>query len=104
MSDFWTIIANIINNFYSDFILGHKEALFGVGISSGNSIINTILILARAFIGEQKCTTKELDYVKFINFSREQLRTIHQISILKNKENKFLDDWDEILNFVMVNI
>ena len=66
--EFWLMVANFLSNFYPNFILGRKEALFGDNNSSGSSAINTILLLARYFIWKQKFTKKDLDEVLFINY------------------------------------
>ena len=58
---FWVIINNFILNFCPRFCLGAKEAIFGDTNSGGDSLVNSILVLARYFIYQQKFTTKTLD-------------------------------------------
>ena len=61
VGQFWQMVGNTIENYFPKFILGRKEALFGDIITSGESPINTLLILSRFFIWQQKFTTKQLD-------------------------------------------
>ena len=95
--EFWLMVANFLSNFYPNFILGRKEALFGDNNSSGNSVINTILLLARYFIWKQKFTKRDLDEVLFINYLSDQISLIHQCKIVTEKEAKFVEHWDKIL-------
>ena len=104
VSQFWTMISNLIKNFYPNFNLGRKEALFGDEKTTGNSTINTILILARGFIWKQKFTSKELDEINFINFAQQHLLTIFLTHKLKGKENEFVDNWKDILEYFQVDI
>ena len=98
------MIANFISNFYPSFSLGRKEALFGDEKSAGDSVVNTILVLARGFIWKHKFTSKELDEVNFINFTRDQLFTICNCQKLKGKMSEFWLEWQAILDHFQVNI
>ena len=102
VKEFWNMIQNLISNFYPHFKLGKKEAFFGDVNSKGNSIINTILAIARYFIYQQKFLSKELDEVKFINYIRDHLSIILQIKKSKNKEIAFLHAWNVILEHFQV--
>ena len=102
--EFWNMIANLISNFFPSFSLGRKEALFGDEKSAGDSILNTILILSRGFIWQQKFTSKELDEVNFLNFTRGHLFTISNCQKLKGKESEFWMDWKVILDHFQVDI
>ena len=48
--EFWTMVGNIISYYFPHFNLGRKEAIFGDYNTKGNSIINTMIILAKQFI------------------------------------------------------
>ena len=100
VQEFWKMIKNCISNFYPEFILQRKEAIFGhVGSSNlihksqilYRSVINTILALARYFIYKQKFTSKELDEIKFLNYMRDHLEIIYQTKVNKNHERNFLE-------------
>ena len=82
---------NCISHFYPEFVLQRKEAIFSHVGSSGDSVINTILALARYFIYKQKFTSKELDEIKFLNYMRDHLEIIYQTKVNKNHERKFLE-------------
>ena len=90
---FWQMVTNTINNYQPGFILGRKEALFGDVKSLGVSPVNTILILSRYFIWQQKFTTKALDDVHYINFMNGKLNLVYQCQKLKNIELNSIKDW-----------
>ena len=96
------MIKNCISNLYPEFILQRKEAIFGHVGSSGDSVINTILALARYFIYQQKFTSKELDEIKFLNYMRDHLEIIYQAKVSKNHDRKFLVEWGDILTHFQV--
>ena len=48
--EFWTMVGNIISNYFPQFHLGRKEAIFGDYNTRGDSIINTMILLAKQFI------------------------------------------------------
>ena len=90
---FWQMVGNTIGNYYPEFVLGRKEAIFGFAKEKGTSAINTILILSRYFIYQQKFNTKKLDDVHYINFIKDQLSLIYISQKAKNKEIDFIKDW-----------
>ena len=102
VQEFWKMIKNCISNFYPEFILQRKEAIFGHVGSSGDSVINTILALARYFIYQQKFTSKELDEIKFLNYMRDHLEIIYQAKVSKNHDRKFLVEWGDILTHFQI--
>ena len=102
VQQFWEMVANLISNFYPKFLLGKREAIFGAVNCKGDSVINTILILARYFIYQQKFTSKELDEVNFINFVKKQLLIIYHCKKLQNRELEFIREWDDILDHFQV--
>ena len=106
VQNFWNIIKNTIFNFYPRFVFGAKEAIFGSSELCGGSAINTLLILARYFIYQQKFTSKELDEVKFINYAKEQFTLIVNARKFKNKnkmeETEFTQDWIIFLDHYQV--
>ena len=102
VQQFWEMVANLISNFYPKFLLGKREAIFGAVNCKGDSVINTILFLARYFIYQQKFTSKELDEVNFINFVKKQLLIIYHCKKLQNRELEFIREWDDILDHFQV--
>ena len=104
VEEFWLMIGNLISNFYPNFILGRKEALFGDAKSGGDSVINTILMLARYFIWRQKFSLKTLDEVDFINYTAGQLQIIYDCQKIKNKSKEFLIHWGKIMVHFQVHI
>ena len=97
VQEFWQMIKNCITNFHPNFVLNRKEAIFGDVSSLGDSVINTMLALARYFIYQQKFTSKCLDEVRFMLYARDHLELIHQTKKAKNQGGNFLRDWCEIL-------
>ena len=97
VQQFWQMIKNCITNFYPNFILNRKEAIFGHVSSNGDSIINTILALARYYIYQQKFTSRELDEVRFLIYMKDHLGIIYQLKKSKNLEATFLQEWHDIL-------
>ena len=91
VQEFWNLIKNCISHCYPEFMLQHKEAIFGNVGSSGDSVINTILALVRYFIYQQKFTSKELDEIKFLNYMRDHLEIIYQTKVNKNHKRNFLE-------------
>ena len=86
---FWQIVSNCITNFYPDFVLNRKEALFGHVESGGDSVINTILALARYHIYQQKFTSKKLDEVQFILYMKDHLEIIYRVKKKKTRKSYF---------------
>jgi hypothetical protein len=101
---FWSMVGNLFSNFYPNFVLGRKEAIFGHSGSEGDSIFNTILILSRYFIWKQKFTSKRLDEVDYINYIRGQLELIYFCKIANEKIDGFRKDWESILEHFQVHV
>ena len=101
---FWSLIGNLITEYYPDFRLGLKEAIFGDVKSEGNSVPNSLLVLARQFIYRQKFTTKTLDEVVYINYMKQELKFLYETAIFKGESVKFLQTWTDIMNHFDVNI
>ena len=96
------MIQNCISNFFPEFVLQRKEAIFGHANSRGDSPINTILALARYFIYQQKFTSKKLDEINFLNYMKDHLEIIYQSKVNKNHDRKFLEEWGNILTHFQV--
>ena len=106
VEEFWHMISNLIENFFPDFKLGHKEAIFGESKSLGNSPTNTILVIARYYIWRQKFMGKTLDEVDFILYAKSQLQTIYECQKYKPEGERvlFLLEWDKILDHFDINL
>ena len=101
---FWQMVGNTISNYYPEFVLGRREAIFGYANEKGTSPLNTILILSRYFIYQQKFNKKLLDDVHYINFIKDQLSLIYNVQKNKNKEIDFIKDWKFFLEHFDVEI
>jgi hypothetical protein len=101
---FWGMVEKIFSNFYPNFILGRKEAIFGHSGSEGDSVFNTILILSRYFIWKSKFTTKHLDEVDFINYLKGHLELIYFSKRNYEKQAKFIENWSLILDHFQVGV
>ena len=99
---FWSMVANLLANFYPEFELGRKEALFGDAKTAGDSVLNTILSLARYFIWKQKFTSKKLDEIDFILYIKDHLSLIFNCKKITGKEGQFLKEWEIILEHFQV--
>ena len=64
--DFWEMVGNILTSYFPNFILGRKEAIFGEIKSRGDSVINTVILLAKQFPWRQKFGSKNIDELQFI--------------------------------------
>ena len=95
---FWKMIENLLAQHYANFKLSVKEAIFGHIGSDGDSIINTLLYLARQFIYKQKFTTKTLDEVTYILFMHRELKFLFDALSFTNEQRKFKLKWTFILN------
>ena len=87
--EFWTMVGNIISNYFPHFNLGRKEAIFGDYNTKGNSIINTMIILAKQFIWNQKFGSKSLGEVDYILFMRKELSFLKNIMRFKGEFAEF---------------
>ena len=92
------MIGNLLTQHFQNFKLTAKEAIFGDVGSDGDSIINTILFLARQFIYKQKFTTKTLDEVSYILYMQRELKFLYDVNAFKNEQNKFMLEWACILD------
>ena len=98
------MVGNLISNFYPQFILRRKEAIFGDVKSEPTSVINTLLLLSRHFVWIQKFTSKKLDEVVFFNFLKSQVGLLANVMKLKDKECKFVNEWGNILNHLGIKL
>ena len=101
--EFWNMVGNIVTNYFPETNFGRKEAIFGDYNSKGNSIINTIIILAKQFIWTQKFGSKSLGEVEFIIYMRKELSFLQEIKKFKGEFASFYTEWFEILQHFEVH-
>ena len=98
VQDFWVMISNILTFYFPKFKLNKKEAIFGDITTNGDSVINTILFLARQFIYKQKFTSKTLDEVIYINYMKQELKFLHHVHLIKGESVRFMQEWSRIFD------
>ena len=100
--DFWKMVGNILEFYYPNFTLGRKEAIFGDIKTKGDSVINTMLLLAKHFIWREKFGSRNIDEVKYISFMRKELGFLQENMDFKGNGIKFRTDWNSILEYFNV--
>ena len=95
--DFWIMVGKILKLFFPNFSLGKKEAIFGDINTKGDSVINTMLLLAKQFIWREKFGSKNIDEATYISFMRRELCFLQENMNFKGQGIKFRNDWTNIL-------
>ena len=95
--EFWTMVGNILNSYFPQFRLGRKEAIFGDIDTKGDSVINTMLILAKKFLWTRKFGSKNLDEIQLIIFMKQELKFLLDKMEYKGEGIRFSTDWAEII-------
>ena len=95
--DFWDMVGNILEFYFPNFKLGRKEAIFGDCNTKGDSIINTMLLLAKQFIWREKFGSKNIDDVNYINFMKKELGFLLENMDYKGNGILFRTEWLDIL-------
>ena len=98
--EFWHFVEEILRNFFPDFVISSKEAIFGHLSSNGDSIFNTILTLSRYFIYINKFAKKALNEIHYINYIKDELNIIWLGKKAEGRENVCNIEWQNILKFV----
>lgn len=101
--DFWTMVGNILTYYFPQFKLGRKEAIFGDVNSKGNSVINTMLLLAKQFLWKQKFGSKNINELQYIIFMRQELKFLHETMEYKGGKLDFCTEWADILKHFEVD-
>ena len=104
VSDFWSMVGNILNLYFPNFNLGRKEAIFGDHKSNGNSVINTIIVLSKQFIWTEKFGKKDLNEMHYTLFMRKELKLLLEIMQFKGEMTTLNTDWADILQHFEVEI
>ena len=95
--EFWDMVGNILELYFPNFTLGRKEAIFGDIKSTGDSVINTMLLLAKQFIWKEKFGSKNIDEANYISFMRRELCFLQKNMDFKGNGAKFRTDWFNLL-------
>ena len=95
--DFWDMVGNILSHYYPNFKLGRKEAILGDYKSKGNSVTNTMILLAKQFIWTEKFGRKDLNELHYILFMQKELKLILDTMQFKGEKYTFYAEWSEIL-------
>ena len=95
--DFWEMVGNFISSYYPSFKLSRKEAIFGDINSKGDSVINTLLLLAKQFLWRQKFGSKNINELQFIIYMRSEIGFLRQIMEFKGEGLAFCKEWEKIL-------
>ena len=95
--DFWTMVGNTLTLYFPNFKLGRKEAIFGDIQSRGDSIINTVILLAKQFLWRQKFGSKIIDELQFIIYIRSELNFLVKTLEFKGERLHLSVDWVKIL-------
>ena len=95
--DFWIMVGKILKLFFPNFSLGKKEAVFGEINTKGDSIINTMLLLAKQFIWREKFGSKNIDEANYISFMKRELGFLQENMEFKGNGMKFRTEWNDIL-------
>ena len=95
--DFWDMVGNILEFYFPNFKLGRKEGIFGDSNTKGDSIINTMLLLAKQFIWREKFGSKNIDDVNYINFMKKELGFLLENMDYKGNGILFRTEWLDIL-------
>ena len=95
--DFWEMVGNILTTYYPSFKLNKKEAIFGDISSKGDSVKNTMILLAKQFLWRQKFRSKNINELQFIIFMKAELGFLVKTMEFKGKGQEFRQEWDKIL-------
>ena len=102
--EFWGMVGNILEIYFPNFTFSRKEAIFGDIKSSGDSIINTMLLLAKQFIWREKFGSKNIDEANYISFMRRELGFLQENMDFQGNGMKFRTNWIDILDHFNVQI
>ena len=101
---FWNMVGNVIAFYFPQFKMGRKEAIFGDINTKGDSVINTLLLLSKQFLWQQKFGSKIIDELQFIIFMRRELSFLLKVMEYKGKKLEFLNDWVQIFQHFEIDI
>ena len=72
------MVGNVLRVYFPQFKLGRKEAIFGDINTAPDSVINTMLLLAKQYIWKQKFGSKTLDEISFKIYMKNELNFLYQ--------------------------
>ena len=91
------MVGNTFTLYFPNFKLGWKEATFGDIQSGGDSIINTVILLAKQFLWRQKFGSKIIDELQFIIYIRSEQNFLVKTLKFKGERLPLSVDWVKIL-------
>ena len=100
--EFWEMVGNFISTYFPNFRLGRKEAIFGDINSKGDSVINTLILLAKQFLWRQKFGSKKLDELQYIMFMRRELPLLEKLLEFKGNDS-FCKEWVPIFQYFEID-
>ena len=90
------MVGNVLRVYFPQFKLCKKEAIFGDIKTTPDSVINTMLLLAKQFIWKQKFGSKKLDETSFKIYMKNELNFLYQTMDFKGKNITFFNEWEVI--------
>ena len=100
--DFWEMVGNILTSYYPNFKLNQKEAIFGDINSKGDSVINTLILLAKQFLWRQKFGSKKVNELQYIMFMRRELPLLEKLLEFKGNDS-FCQEWVPIFQYFEID-
>ena len=91
------MVGNILTSYYPNFKLGQKEAIFGDITSKGDSVTNTMILLAKQFLWRQKFKSKIINEFQFKIYMKAELSFLLKTMEFKEKGLEFRREWVKIL-------
>ena len=97
------MVGNILTLYFPNFKLERKEAIFGDINSRGDSVINTVILLAKQFLWRQKFGSKNIDELQFIIYMRNELKFLMKTLEFKGDGSLLHVEWINILQHFNVD-
>ena len=93
------MVGNVLRVYFPQFKLGRKEAIFGDINTAPDSVIKTMLLLAKQYIWKQKFGSKTLDEISFKIYMKNELNFLYQTMDFKGKIITFFNEWEAIFEY-----
>ena len=97
--DFWEMVGKFIATFYPNFKLGRKEAIFGDINTKGDSVINTLILLAKQFLWRQKFGSKNINELQFNLYLRRELILLAKVMEFMENKSSLCREWEQIFQY-----
>ena len=96
-------LGNLISTYYPNISLGRKEAIFGDINSKGDSVINTLILLAKQFLWRQKFGSKNINELQFILYMRRELIFLAKVMEFVGNKSSFCREWVQIFQYFEID-